>query len=370
MLNSRNVLSALGLVLASSSSLLAQQAVTAVYTDFGGVWYSANGAQNATQPNDHHHLLAFTVGGTTYSTGVSDATLDGEEMSYTATQFTAVTVPGLSTTPANDYYVMLGSAIDGDELAAGAFTAPESEAEVAAYLTDGTRGLDFGTGIANIPAGSFDFTIDAVDPSAIGDGVPDLLFTQMADPAASVDSVMFLDGSGNLVASRVGISWLLSGPVGKWRSDYYTMDGTAEVLNAEKRIRLVSMDFQDLNVTSGNAGSIEKIRIVWSGASDPAFIAYNDASFTAPESTCEGFTFSGVQAVAASAAASEDGTLIPVISGGTSPYRLALVMHGDTLSSSEWNTIPSGNYWLRAVDANDCVSSSAFTINLPYRKCE
>lgn len=370
MLHSRNILPALGLLLATSSTLLAQQAVTAVYTDFEGVWYSANGAQNATQPNDHHHLLAFTVGGTTYSTGVNDAALDGEEMAYTATQFTAVSILGLSTTPANDYYVMLGSAIDGDELAAGAFTAPASEAEVAAYLTDGTRGLDFGTGIANIPTGNFDFDIDAVDPSAIGDGVPDLLFTQMADPAALVDSIMFLDGSGNLVASKVGIPWSLSGAVGKWRSDYYTMDGNAELLNAEKRIRLVSMDFEDLNVTSGNAGSIAKIRIVWSGASDPAFVAYNEASFSEPPATCEGFTFSGVQVTAASGAASADGTFIPSISGGTSPYRLALVLHGDTLSSSEWSTVRSGNYWLRAVDANDCVSSNAFTIDLPFRKCE
>ena len=46
--------------------------VTEIYTDYNGYWYSAVGNLNPRRADASNHLMAFTAGGTTYSTGVAD----------------------------------------------------------------------------------------------------------------------------------------------------------------------------------------------------------------------------------------------------------------------------------------------------------
>lgn len=344
----------------------AQTPVTAVHTDFGGYWYSENGSINAVHPNDHNLMLGFAAGGTTYSTGVDDSELDNQGVTYTAGDWNAITVPHLPTSVVPYYSIMLGAAIDGNASGVGTITAPADSTEVAAFLIDGTRGLDFGTGIANVVTGDFDFTVSSPVEDAINDGTPDLLFTQMAEPLGA-DSICFLDSDDNLVGTKTGIGWTGVGAMGRWDTDYFAMDGSDRAMNQSKPIRAVTMDFHDLGITAANAGDVVKIRIFWSGDSDPAFLAYNGDSFAG----CDEFTFSGVSVVApASGAATADGVIDASISGGTTPYGLAFLLQGDTVPSSGWNALPSGKYWVKAVDANDCMSSNSFQLFLPHSKCQ
>lgn len=345
---------------------MAQTAVTAVHTDFDGYWFSEIGAISATQPDDHNLMLAFKAGETTYSTGVDDSELTTQGVTFTAGDWNAITVPHLPTTSGAYYRIMLGAAIDGDASGAGSITAPADSTAVAAYLTDGTRGLDFGTGIANVLTGDFDFTVSSLVDDAINDGTPDLLFTQMAEPVGA-DSICFLDSDGNLVGTKTGISWTGVGSMGRWDTDYYSMDGSDGAMNQIKPIRAVSMDFHDLGITAANAGEVEEIRVFWSGSSDPAFLAYNGDSFAG----CDEFTFSGVSVVTpASGAAIADGVIDATISGGTTPYGLAFTLQGDTVSSTGWNAVAPGKYLVKAVDANDCVSTNAMPLFLPHSKCQ
>lgn len=349
-----------------SAWVASQEPVTAVHTDFGGYWYSASGAENATLPNDHSLLLGFQVGATTYSTGVDDTELDDQGVTYTAGDWNAIAVSQLPLVGGTNYSIMLGAAIDGDASGAGSFTAPADSLAVASYLIDGTRGLDFGTGVANIPAGEFDFTVTSLVEGAINDGTPDLLFTQMAEPLGA-DSIVFLDDTDTPIGMKVGISWSGVSQIGQWETDYFRMDGSSLATNATKPIRAVAMDFDDLGITAGNAGDVAKIRIYWVGNSDPAFLAFNGDSFAG----CDEFSFSGVNVVApASGAGVADGVVDATISGGTTPYGLAFILQGDTIPSTNWNAIEPGKYWVKAVDANDCVSTNSVQLFLPHSKCQ
>jgi len=344
----------------------AQTAATEVYTDYEGFWASSSTSLSATRPDDHHHLLAFTIGEVTFSTGVNDDALDANSVTYTAAEFEALQISGLPSSGPG-YLVFLGAAIDGDDTGAGTFTAPADSTEIAAYLMDGTKGLDFGTGIANVVTNEYEFSVYNLDPDAIGDGTPDMVFTQMAEVNALNDSICFLDEDGNLVGTKEAINWSGIDKVGNWTADFYRMDGTSHSTNVNKPIRVAGLDFTDVALTAGNIASVAAIRIEWGGASDPAFVGKNSNSFG---TACEGLTFSGVSVQsAASSPAAPDGVVMASISNGNEPYALVSVLTGDTLSVAEWNTIPSGRYVFKALDDSDCLSTNSFTVSIPNRSC-
>jgi len=73
----------------------------------------------------------------------------------------------------------LGQLYDGVDNGA---SNPAPVNSLALYLTDGPNGLNLGTGIANLPKGDLTFRVTNINPAAIGDGIPDILVTQIADP--------------------------------------------------------------------------------------------------------------------------------------------------------------------------------------------
>jgi len=81
------------------SQEVGDDAITAVWTDFGGFWTSSAADAQAglasyalDLPDAAHNLLAFTWGGTTYSTGVSDTTLSTNNVTFTADQWSALPI--------------------------------------------------------------------------------------------------------------------------------------------------------------------------------------------------------------------------------------------------------------------------------------
>jgi len=347
------------------ASSFGQTAATEVYSDYGGFWTSSASSISATLPDNHHHLTAFTVGGTTYSTGVDDASLDNNAVTYTPGNFQSITIDSISPVGAPaSFRIIQGGAIDGDAATGLNITAPADGAAVAAYLTDGTNGLDLGTGLSNVPAGTYDMRVTPPDTVKIGDGVPDFLFTQAGVVPVIVDSIYLVDDQGDLVGTKVAIDWSAAASVGQWSVDYADMDGTTAGTSPYTRdLYIVTVEMQDMGLTASNYADVWNIRVVYSGESDPTFMSFNADSFLG----CESLALTGVSTTPASAAASTDGSLIPTITGGINPY--GLVINGDTLTSSaSWENIASGKYLVQAIDSEDC-TTSPIMVNIPYSKC-
>lgn len=71
---------------------LQSQTVDYIYSNFGGYWESGVGNLNPTNPNNHHELLAFRFSSTVYSTGVNNALLDANGVTYANTTYKALPV--------------------------------------------------------------------------------------------------------------------------------------------------------------------------------------------------------------------------------------------------------------------------------------
>lgn len=273
--------------------------VTEIITSYGGFWQSGTGltgnaSLNPVQPDNSHLLLAYvvnsgvvTVNGTAttlpkkyFSTGVNNALLDSKGIAYNATKYQALPVASYSGTITGNTKVGLGQLYDG---VSGGSSSPAPASGYAQYLTDGTNGLDLGTGVANLPVGTLTFSVNSITPAAIGDGVPDLLITQFASPSTTVaDNYRFLDGTGTTLPGSKVLSANFGnvGSVGNWLADFYEasqnpMTLASNFTNTTRPLRLLAVDFADFGITSSNYQHVKQFQITLSGDSDQAFIAYN-----------------------------------------------------------------------------------------------
>lgn len=271
-----------------ASATTVGSSITTIWTDFGGTWKSDT---VATIPNTDQNLIAFTSDGVVYSTGVNDGLLSG--VTFTSTSWQALPVEGLPTTTSSNYFVARGYAAPGKP----GFPANPTSAQLSAFLTDGTNGLNLGSGITNIPGGTtltFNL-VGGVSALSLSDGVPDVLITQIANPTTTKDYLEFRDASNNRVGTRVDIdqqaSASISRPAGVSNSlelHYYSIPSATDapspfnfsIQGVQNAVRLRSYQLSEFGLTGANIGSITKL--VWgaSGSSDPAFFAYNTASLS------------------------------------------------------------------------------------------
>ncbi|WP_170172745.1 T9SS type A sorting domain-containing protein [Hymenobacter rigui] len=256
--------------------------VTEVVTSFGGFWQSSVTAKSPTKPNNSHDLLAFSLNGVRYSTGVDDALLRTQNLVFTASEFKALPVLALSGNVGGNTKVGLGELYDN--VANGASSPPPAN-DIPFYLRDGRNGLNLGTGAANVPSGTLDFTISDVVASSLGDGTPDILVTQIADPAGSQDQYQFLDANNQVIGNTVTVTFTNISPVGSWTADFYEasqrpMSLTAGFRQTDRDLRLWAADLSAFGITSSNVANIRKFRVLLSGNSDLAFVAYNTRTAT------------------------------------------------------------------------------------------
>lgn len=189
------------------------QAVSEVITDYNGYWKSRQNSISPVKPDNSHNMLAFTFNGTRYSTGVNDALLTSRGDAFVPGDYRALQVYSIAN-PANaNTKIGLGALYDGVH---NGPSNPRPSNNIAQYLTDGVNGLNLGTGIANLPAGEIMFTITGLQSQFIGDGIPDLLVTQVADPSSSADSYEFTDVNGNRVGNKVDVVINTVPRVGVW----------------------------------------------------------------------------------------------------------------------------------------------------------
>lgn len=266
-----------------------------IWTDFGGVW---NSATNLAIPDTDHNLLAFEAGATVYSTGVNDAALSGAGVTFTPATFQALPVEGLPPTGTGNYYVARGNA----EPTKPGFSSGASSATLASFLTSGINGLNLGSGITNVPSGAtltFNL-VGGLSLGAIGDGVPDLLITQIANPAATTDTLEFRNASNNRVGIPVAIdqnaSPSITRPVGvaqtlrvppdpaSFDAIYYvTSDAVSPsgfTFPVKSAVRMRSYELSEFGISGANASQIAKLVWLPGGFSDPAFFAYNTSSLS------------------------------------------------------------------------------------------
>ncbi|RYY55928.1 MAG: T9SS type A sorting domain-containing protein [Chitinophagaceae bacterium] len=254
----------------------AQQAVSAIITDYNGYWKTQTGAYNSVKPANSHNLLAFTYNTRTYSTGVNDAALTANNQAFTAGDFWSLPVEGIAGNATGNTKVGVGQLYDGVHNGAG--TVPSNDLK--SYLTDGIKGLDIGTCVANLPAGDLTFFVNNINPAMIGDGIPDIVVTQVADPSGSFDRYSFVDNAGNVVGLSRDIVFTNIPPVGNWTADFWSANQNPMTLqggfiNTDRAIRLWAADLSEFGITAVNYQSIRKFKIRLSGDSDVAFVAYN-----------------------------------------------------------------------------------------------
>lgn len=290
----------LAVLLLFDNTANAQFTVTRIYTDYnpttftydppgtGVVWDSQTNTTAISRPRNQHHLLGFVWNGVTYSTGIDDAKLTNAGLTFMPTTFQALPVVDFVPSGGGSIFVQLGERWDG--VAGGItgslntnvlplpFTVPVG---VAPVLTHGLQGLDLGSAITNVPATSpLTFNFGAItDPSQIGDNIPDIIVTQMAQPSSILDEIWFEDGSGNIIGNVLSINFNNISHVGDWYADFYVPTNghiTANSwINGVRQIRLWAARASDFGLTAANYSSALVLKYHLKGSSDPAFIAYN-----------------------------------------------------------------------------------------------
>jgi hypothetical protein len=278
---SRTALSGL-LIFAQISIALAQQAVSSVVTDYNGFWKSSSTSVNPLKPQNSHNLLAFTYKSVQYSTGVNDGLLSSRGESFTPGDFWCLPIANISGTINSNTKIGLGQLYDGVNNGA---SNPAPDGDIVTYLTDGVKGLNIGTCIANLPAGTLSFFVSNIKPANIGDGIPDILVTQVADPSNSYDRYAFTSADGQVIGQTKDVVFTNITPVANWTADFYEASQhpitlTSGFTNTDRPMRLWAADLSDFGINASNYDSIARFRITLSGNSDVAFAAYNNRTFT------------------------------------------------------------------------------------------
>ena len=265
------------LLLLLPSQLMAQ-AVTSIITDYKGFWKTRTGANNPDRPTNNHNLLAFTFNGVQYSTGVDDEVLYRKGEAFTAANFWSLPVGTITGKVDKQTKIGVGAMYDG--VAYGPSN-PAPENDMTRYLTDGIKGLNIGTCVANLPKGALFFHVHSINPSAIGDGKPDIVVTQVAEPTLNTfDRYEFTDANGYRVGTYKDIVFTQIDIVGEWVGDFYEASTNPMILEptftqTKRPMRLWAADLSEFGLTAENIDLIRNFKINLSGISDVAFVAYN-----------------------------------------------------------------------------------------------
>lgn len=261
--------------------------VGAVYGTYGGYWTSSTAAISSTRPNDTNLLLGFTVGSTTYSTGVNDSVLTSHSVAFTPAQFAALAPRSIGANGVT--YIGIGRNWGGVTQGTTGVI-PGSTTPLADYLADGTNGLELMTAIFNQPKATMTLPVQLTNVSALADSIPDILVTQVGAPGTS-DKFQFVDSSGAVVGNSIAVDFS-TGVAQVGQQDWtfydaftaaraYAASPSTSIVNGSRDLRLLAYQLSDFGINSSNYGSVAAFQQVLSGDSDMSFVAYNRAAVTA-----------------------------------------------------------------------------------------
>lgn len=347
--------------------------ITGISTDFGGFWNSNTTVNNGTYPNDAHHLLSFTYDGITYSTGVNDAALSTNGVSYTSGNYKGLPVIMQGNTSGASLFIVAASNIDGNT-AAGIYTHPKiKDLTIQSVLSDGINGLDLGTGYTNLPVGAIsNFSINSIMPTKIADTDPAFIITQIADPSTSAfDTYKFVDAGGATVGNQVQIDLSKISPLGTYYLDLFTVPlGSTYLLakpngisaaNTTRQLRFMALRLSDFGITTGNFSQVKFLQILPSGVTDMAFVAYNAAAINVPPSIEQDLTASNTKICSPGGGSAFLKVGVTAASGGTLSY----VWEVSTDGGTSWLPVSDGGIYSGA--ANNALIISSASAGDQYR---
>lgn len=254
-------------------------------------------------PNTSHNLLAFTWNNGTntinYSTGVNNAKLSASGVTFEDTKFRALPINSVPLTGGTSYYIGLGALVDGlpnavDNGGTNPFAPVTTGVQKAAFLTKGVQGLDLGSCLTNIPKTTeatiirFNLSQNGISLPNVGDGKPDILVSQVADPTQNdnnVDKFKFVNAGGETVGIEVTVNLkdVNKYPtVGNWNLDLYdnnsTQTGSKTLINTTRTLKFFAVDLSEFGITEANHATAVALVYTPGGDSDPAFLAFNEPS--------------------------------------------------------------------------------------------
>lgn len=275
--------------------------INGLITDFGG--YKLTTAATATisqMTNNRHNVTGFRYNTQYYSTGVADGSLTTNlgAGNYIPSDFRALPLNEIvenTVGSGTSTFIQLGNMVDGDASNA-VFNSPAvAGLKIRDVLIDGIKGLDIGTGVTNVAADvAMVFPIASVTENKINDAEPDIVVSQIADTgdANTYDIFSFIDANGNIIGNPVQVSFNNVTAVGTNYVDLFRMTTTsysisvpdaANSSNGRKDIRMIAFKISDFGITTAaQAAPIAGFKVMPSGSSDPAFIAYNANAFSVP----------------------------------------------------------------------------------------
>ncbi|HDZ05582.1 T9SS type B sorting domain-containing protein [Maribacter sp.] len=281
-----------------SSTAQGGTAVTEIFSNFSGFWRSSTTSRNPVLPNLSHELLAFTSGGTTFTTGVADDNLydsngnglsDGIDSNNDGIiDISATESSWMALTPSNNIYseatfeANLNDGNNDNSLGLTIINDPTTD-PLNPLLTHGQNGLDLGSGIVNI-GDTWTYEIDPIVATNVGDGIPDILLTQVADPSGVGHVVSLYDATGaplgNAVRVQAYSGGALADVVGSYRLDIYKANGSIFYNNTTRDYRLATVELSEFGIPAANLADVSYLRLQLSSNADVAFLSYNTASFS------------------------------------------------------------------------------------------
>lgn len=167
---------------------------------------------------------------------------------------------------------------------ASAPTGTASKTSIALSLTDGTQGLNIGSGLSNIPQLRQSLKV-SVNSSSVTDTTPDIVVSQVDVPSASPDQLWFENSSGTLVGNKLNIDFSAVAKQGEWLSKNYSIPGNTATSETTSPLRVKAIMLSEFGLTQSDAANLASLVYLPSGVSDPAFIAYNTGSITPTTAT-------------------------------------------------------------------------------------
>lgn len=310
-------------------------AVSEIWTDFDGYWNSSTtdaavgvASYAPDFPDESHDLLGFTWDGTTYSTGVDDAILTSNSVTFTADVWSALPIDEVaytfacSSAASNTFVVAVGATQSAPSKAGSCYSAEEN----ASLLTSGTQGLNLGQALVNVPSAStLDFAVTSITDGEIDDDVPDILFTQIAAASTNAGQTISLhDAHGRLVGNEVSFSGTAISNIsstGFWDTSIFRMSGAAwSGVSGKKPMRIFALELDDLGISSSNADDVATVRWQPTGTdSDIAFLGYNTTALSVEDVATLPGQPTGLTATASGPTTADSSVAVEVALSWTAP---------------------------------------------------
>ena len=259
----------------------------------GNFWETPSVVSNNPIRNTNSIIGFRLMNGTVYSTGVNDAMLNAQGISFTPVHFRSLPVQDVYFQPYGQPVpgsVYFGFPADMDGNPTQALTPPFTfpDYKISIPLMSGQKGLDIGTIVTNVPSTTL-LTFEILNPvqfGSINDMIPDIIITQEAQTGSNdaQDELWFEDQFGNMVGNPVHVfvaSNVNYPQLGMTYFDFYRLQsGTpAWESNSSRFFKMFSVRLEEFGLNNGNYETIRRLKYKFNGSSDPGVIAYNENSF-------------------------------------------------------------------------------------------